>query len=146
MSNTPLSHTHHVIPTRVYFQTLIALIVLMVITVAVAGVQLSDIGPFSGTVLNQVVALVIAGIKATLVISIFMGVKYSTNLTKLWALAGFIWLPLMLIMFADYLVRQNEVVQPWDGKHESALPRTFQPGGQSFPPAGDNAVNMHIRQ
>lgn len=146
MANTPLAHSHHIIPTRVYVFTLVALIILMVATVAIAGVNLPGFGPFSGTVVNQAIALIIAGIKATLVIAIFMGVKYATNLTKLWALLGFIWLPLMGIIFADYLVRQNEVVPSWDGKQESALPRKMIPGGDSIQPDSPNGVNMHIRQ
>ena len=68
------SHEHHIVPTSTYVKTLLTLFALMVLTVWAASFNLPKIGPFSGTVVNQVVALVIAVTKAFLVITIFMGV------------------------------------------------------------------------
>jgi cytochrome c oxidase subunit 4 len=65
----------HVSPLNVYLTIFGALMVLSAITVGAAFINL---GPF-----NSVVALSIAGIKATLVILYFMHVKYSSRLTKI---------------------------------------------------------------
>lgn len=56
--------------------------------------------------LNTPIALAIAGIKATLVILFFMGVKYNTPLTKVVAASGFVWLIILFgITMGDYLTR-----------------------------------------
>jgi len=145
MASTPLTsnHEHHIVPTQTYFLTLVALTVLMVITVAVAKVNLPEIGPFSGTVVNQTIALVIACIKAFLVVWIFMGIKWSTNLTKLWAMLGFIWFTLFSIIFADYTTRQYEPVNSWE-KEGSGLPRTIK-GRMPQPMLDPNDANMRPR-
>jgi cytochrome c oxidase subunit 4 len=92
--------THHVVSWRVYVLIFLALAVLTVVTVSAAG---HDFGPF-----NAVIALVIATIKATLVILFFMHLRYSPRLTTLVLFSGFVFLAiLILITFADYLSR------PW---------------------------------
>ena len=65
--------------------------------------------------LNIVVALLIAVAKASLVAWIFMGVRYTTNLTKLFVVAGLVWLGIMvLITFSDYSTRSwMYEAQPW---------------------------------
>jgi cytochrome c oxidase subunit IV len=65
--------------------------------------------------LNIVVALLIAVIKASLVVWIFMGVRYTTNLTKLFVVAGIVWLSiLVLVTFSDYSTRSwTYQAQPW---------------------------------
>jgi cytochrome c oxidase subunit 4 len=54
-------------------------------------------------------------IKASLVAWIFMGVRYTTNLTKLFVVAGLVWLSiLVLITFSDYSTRSwTYQAQPW---------------------------------
>lgn len=96
-------HEHHIVPVATYAATLGALLVLMGLTVGISYVHLGSIG-------NNVVAMTIAIFKALLVVMIFMGVKYGTKLTKLWAATGFIWLTLMGIILIDYTTRGNEVV------------------------------------
>jgi cytochrome c oxidase subunit 4 len=55
---------------------------------------------------NIVIALLIAVTKASLVVWIFMGVRHTTNLTKLFVVAGLVWLSiLILITFSDYHTR-----------------------------------------
>ena len=71
--------------------------VLTAITVAVAFV---DLGSF-----NPVVALGVAGIKATLVILFFMHVKYSSRLTKLVVLSVFFVAILFGQTLMDYAAR-----------------------------------------
>jgi cytochrome c oxidase subunit IV len=77
----------------------ISLLVLTAITVGAAFVNL---GPF-----NPVVALVIATIKATLVVLFFMHVKgASEKLTAAVVISGFFFLAILLALsMADYLTR-----------------------------------------
>jgi caa(3)-type oxidase subunit IV len=101
-------HTHHVTPIKYYFMTYAALTVLMLMTLLVVPF------PFPWSWANNAVNLTIAVIKASLVVAIFMGVKWSTHLTKMFALAGFVWLTLMSITFGDYMTRGWEPVQGWN--------------------------------
>ena len=65
--------------------------------------------------MNIVIALLIAVVKASLVVWIFMGVRYTTTLTKLFVVAGLVWLSIMvLITYSDYSTRSwNYQPQPW---------------------------------
>jgi cytochrome c oxidase subunit IV len=111
-SHATSSHTH--IPK---VSTLVAvwatLIAFTIITALVATVNLGE--------LNIVVALLIAVTKASLVAWIFMGVRYTTNLTKLFVVAGLVWLSiLLLITFSDYSSRSwTYQGQPWS--HSKAV-------------------------
>jgi len=56
--------------------------------------------------LNVVVALTIAVIKATLVVLYFMHVRWSSRLTWVFVCAGFFWLAIMVALtLSDYLTR-----------------------------------------
>ena len=79
----------HVSPVRNYIAVFLTLMIFTAITVFVA---FQNLGP-----LNTLVALGIAGIKASLVILFFMHARYSTRLTKLVIVGAFIWL---FILFA----------------------------------------------
>jgi cytochrome c oxidase subunit 4 len=75
-----------------------ALLVLTGTTVAVAFL---DLGP-----LNNVVAMGIAVVKASLVILFFMHVKYASRLTGVVLLSGVFWLAIMVgLTFVDYASR-----------------------------------------
>jgi cytochrome c oxidase subunit 4 len=75
---------------------------LLVLTLATAGAAFIDLG---GS-LNAIVALLIAGGKALLVILFFMHVRYSSRLTWVFVGAGFFWLLIMLTLtLADVLSR-----------------------------------------
>lgn len=90
--------SNHIVPTRVYYWILLALLVGTAITVAVAFV---DLGPF-----NAIVALTIAVAKATLVVLYFMHVRYSTRLTWAVAAGSVFWLGILLALtLSDYLTR-----------------------------------------
>lgn len=96
---TPVSKSHiHVSPVRTYLIIFGALIALTGTTVWVAFQHFG--------VLNDLVALTIAVTKMTLVVLFFMHVKYSSRLTKVVVVGGFLWL---LILFAftlsDYMSR-----------------------------------------
>ena len=75
---------------------------LLVLTGVTAGVAFIDLGPF-----NTVVALVIATLKALLVVLIFMHVKYASDrLTKVVLVSALFWLFLLLgLSLADYTTR-----------------------------------------
>jgi cytochrome c oxidase subunit IV len=75
---------------------------LLVLTGATAGIAFVDLGAF-----NTVVALVIATLKALLVVLIFMHVKYaSERLTKVVLISAVFWLLILLALsLADYTTR-----------------------------------------
>jgi cytochrome c oxidase subunit 4 len=87
----------HIAPPSLYYKVFGALIVGTILTVAAAKV---DMGP-----LNNIVMLVIACTKATLVILFFMHVRWSSRLTGVVAMAGFFWLLLLFTVIGDYLSR-----------------------------------------
>ncbi len=145
MASSTHTHEHHIVPTRTYVATFLGLVVLMVMTVAIAGVNLPAIGPLSGTVVNQLVALLIAVVKAMLVISIFMGVKWGSTLTKLWVASGFVTLIVLFGILGDYTTRQFEHQPGWEKQADGALPRVT-PNEPEVPAADSNTLNVKIRQ
>lgn len=95
-------HSHHLIPLEVYVKTLLALLVLTVITV---GASYIDFGKA-----NIFVALGIASLKASLVMMFFMGLKYDNWLNRATILSSF--LALFLFIFyvaADIWTREMPV-------------------------------------
>lgn len=87
----------HIAPSSMYYKVFAALIVGTILTVLAAKV---DMGP-----LNNVVMLLIACTKATLVILFFMHVRWSTRLTWVIAMSGFFWLLLLFSVIGDYISR-----------------------------------------
>ena len=151
MAKTPMSSAaahegHHITQPAEYVKILIALSVLMALTVWVAvSIQFGDIGPIKGVWLNNLVALGIAALKAYLVIWVFMGVKHSTKLTKLWVVAGFFVFAIMFFILADNWTRVNEPAPSWiDGKEGSALSRT--PDAVNSEEMNPNRLNLRPRQ
>jgi cytochrome c oxidase subunit 4 len=91
-------HTEHIVSPGMYLTIILTLLALTGITVSAAFV---DLGRF-----NIVVALLIATVKATLVVLIFMHAKYAPERTKLVIVAGIFWLALLLFMtLSDYASR-----------------------------------------
>lgn len=92
MSHAPIT------PVRTYVAVFAALLVLTVVTYVVAT--------FDFGLLNAPIALGVAGVKAALVVLIFMGVRYNTPLTKVVVLSGLFWLAIMFVLtLNDYLTR-----------------------------------------
>jgi cytochrome c oxidase subunit 4 len=88
----------HISPVRTYVAIFAALMVMTVVTVAVAFVDLG--------ILNFPLALAIAIFKASLVILFFMHVKYSSQLTKLIVAGAFFFLLILFgLTLTDYLSR-----------------------------------------
>ena len=118
---------------------------LMIATVLISYWPAPDIGPISGTVVNQVIALIIAVIKAYLVVTIFMGVKWVTPLTRMWAMAGFVWFTLIYMIMGDYISRKYEPLNTWQPVPQSGMPRMLH-NGSPFDPMDPNAANLHPRE
>ncbi len=97
--------THHITPISVYVKVYVILMLLLFATWAISRIQL---GPW-----NNVAAMTIAIIKATLVFLFFMGVKYSSKLTWVWATAGFLWLLVLFGVLIDYMSRGWIPVKGW---------------------------------
>ncbi len=83
----------HVSPLSTYITIFGALMVLSAITVGAAFVNLGS--------LNPIVAMLIAGIKATLVILYFMHVKFSSRLVKITVVLSLFF---VAILFAETLM------------------------------------------
>ena len=64
---------------------------------------------------NIVVALLIALTKASLVAWVFMGVRHSTTLTRLFCVAGLAWLSILILLtYSDYSTRGwTYQAKPW---------------------------------
>jgi cytochrome c oxidase subunit 4 len=97
-------HSEHVVSAGLYWLIWLVLIVGTVVTALVARV---DLGTYFGIDINTVVALLIATFKASVVVLIFMHVKYtSEKMTKAILLAAVFWLLLLLVLsLTDYSSR-----------------------------------------
>ena len=96
------AHTeHHVLPVKMYLTIFVALMLGTALTVYAAYVEMGW--------LNTPVALIIAVVKATLVVLFFMHVRYNTPLMWVFAAAGFFFLLILLsLTLQDYFSR------PWE--------------------------------
>jgi len=96
--------------------TLVAVfLTLIVFTVITTLISYIDLGEW-----NIVVALLIAVTKACFVAWIFMGVRYTTSLTKLFVVAGLVWLSILITLtYSDYTSR-NWIYQPKPWSHTKA--------------------------
>ena len=97
MSNDSNSH---IVKYSFYFKILLALIVLTILTVAVTSVEL---GP-----LTVAVALLIAGVKSTLVLLYFMHLKFDNKIYGL-MVGGVIlvFIAVLAVTFLDFYYRYN---------------------------------------
>ena len=87
----------HIAEASMYFKVFAALVIGTILTVLAAKVDLG--------LLNNVVMLLIACTKATLVILFFMHVRWGSRLTWVVAAAGFFWLALLFTILGDYISR-----------------------------------------
>jgi len=88
----------HIVPHTLYGLILIVLICLTGLSVAVTSIELASLTVF--------IALFIAGIKATLVLTFFMHLKFDNVLLKIMVAAIFVLLGLvMFVTFLDYNYR-----------------------------------------
>lgn len=104
-------HGHFVVPIKYYALNLMALLFFMVLTIWAAGWNVGSFG-------NNIIAMAIAVTKATLVVTIFMGVKWASKLVKIYTLLGFVWVFFLGIMFCDYGTRHLEIEKGWEGQEQ----------------------------
>jgi cytochrome c oxidase subunit 4 len=91
-------HSHHIVSFETCVKIFGSLLFLTVITVAVSRV---DLGPF-----NFSVAMLIATLKAALVVMFFMGLKYDSNENRAIFFSSFIFLFIFIFLtFSDLLFR-----------------------------------------
>lgn len=90
--------SNHVIPIKTYVAVFVALMVLLVATVAVSRVHLGEF--------NIAAALAIAFVKTFLVVLFFMHVRYSHRLIWIFVGVGFYWLAILLALtMSDFVSR-----------------------------------------
>jgi cytochrome c oxidase subunit 4 len=101
MSDEHAPHVH-VTPMWIYIAVFLALAVGTLLTWWVSTIDLG--------LMNTPIALLIATIKAVLVILFFMHVIHSTRLTWVVVIASFLWLGVLFVLtFADYLTRMWKI-------------------------------------
>ncbi len=94
-TQTPAGHAghgygpHHVTSSATFLNVLLALLVLTGVTVATSRIDFGHA--------NLLIAMLIASVKASLVIAIFMHVKWDTAINKIVFLSSFLFLSLLLI-------------------------------------------------
>jgi len=97
-------HTHHIIEPYVYYRVFGILFLLFFATIAVAFFDLSKMTNWPPA--NIVIALIIAFVKAAVIVLYFMHVKYASRLTQIFVVSGMLWLIIMFTFtFADYFSR-----------------------------------------
>lgn len=137
------SATQHV-SVGTYWTVFALLMVLLIVTIAVAFfIHAGD--------LNLIIALVIATIKAALVVLFFMHVKYASRLTKIFVCAAFLWLAILFALtFADYLTREwLPVSRGWVEKDVDLAPRrqnSAHPAAPAHLPAGQSAGSAKLSE
>src|SRR4051794_33601321 len=124
--NTHAAHAHgdhgghpdHGDPLMAYLVVFFSLMGLLVLTVVVYTIPFEKIAHGQLAFMNTLIALLIASTKALLVMLVFMHLRHSTKLTWVIALAGFVWLCIMIsFTFADYMSRgaiHESMTQPLD--------------------------------
>jgi|SRR5579872_4699868 len=94
----PSEHEEHIVSPMSYLGVFMLLMVLTAVTTAIAF--------FNFGILNPILALVIATIKAVAVILIFMHVKYSPKTTTLTVISAAFFLGILLVLsMSDYISR-----------------------------------------
>lgn len=95
--NSTASH-HHIASVGTYVAVWATLVCFTLFTMFVASMDLGA--------LNTPVALAIAITKGSLVVLIFMGLRHNSQLTKVVAVSGFLWVLILFgIGMSDYMTR-----------------------------------------
>lgn len=103
MSDNKTEHKNHVLPISVYLSVATALLILTTITVYVAQL---DFGAY-----NLLVAMIIAGVKATLVALYFMHLKYDNKLYAIIFVGSLLFLSIFVILTMFDTLRRDEIYQ-----------------------------------
>ncbi len=98
----------HIDPKGDYIKVFAALIVLLFMTVGAYYLKFDEWLGKDWGFLNTMIALMIATVKASLVMLVFMHLRHGTKLTWVISGAGFIWLCIMItFLFSDYMTRRS---------------------------------------
>ncbi len=98
---------HHICDPKIFMGILAALLFLTFTTVVVSRFD------FGGA--NMLIAMVVAGVKASLVIGVFMHMLWDTATNKLFFMCSFLFLGLLfLFLFADLVARSS--LEPKHGR------------------------------
>jgi cytochrome c oxidase subunit IV len=96
---------HPVVPVKTYILVYLALLFLLVLTLAIAYIEMAG--------LNTILAIFVASLKAFLVILYFMHVRYSTILTRVFIISGFLWMAILVgFTLTDYFTRGGLFINP----------------------------------
>jgi cytochrome c oxidase subunit 4 len=110
----------HIDPIGAYIKVFISLMILLLLTVGAYFLKFDEWFGEQWGFLNTTIALVIATIKTSLVMLVFMHLRHSSRLTWIISGAGFIWLCIMITFtFSDYLSRSaipENVKEPGTGR------------------------------
>ncbi|HUZ47435.1 MAG TPA: cytochrome C oxidase subunit IV family protein [Terriglobia bacterium] len=98
--------SEHIAPKRLYFFVFGSLLVLTLLTWRIAYI---DLGPW-----NTVVALAIAVLKAGLVATFFMHLRWSGSMMRIIVCAAIFWLAIMITLTLGDILTRN-VVSPSQG-------------------------------
>jgi cytochrome c oxidase subunit IV len=108
-------HVAHILPLKMYFGVWAALIVLTVVTVGVSYIDFNAILGISNV--NLMVAMIVATVKALLVATFFMHLKYDTKINTVTFASSLIFLAIFfLLTFADLMTRGR--VEEFQGNFE----------------------------
>lgn len=90
----------HIVPKTTYYRVAINLFALLLLTLVVAEFNLG--------ILNTPLAIIIAMVKAALIVLFFMHVRYGSPLLHIFAAGGFLWLIILFVLtFSDYVTRDK---------------------------------------
>ena len=96
--NVHQTNQHHIVSIPTYLVIYVALLALLGATV---GVYYLNLGFWS-----IAIGVLIAVIKAVLILLYFMHVRFSSRLVLIFAAAGFVWLAILIgLTFSDYISR-----------------------------------------
>lgn len=101
MNDRTIEHAAHVLPIRVYLIVAALLLIGTGLTVVIAQI---DFGPW-----NLVVAMAIAGIKATLVAMFFMHLKYDSKLYSIVFVGAILFLAIFVVFTMFDTLRRGDL-------------------------------------
>src|SRR4028119_1435932 len=89
---------HHIVTPATYVKAILVLMVLLIVTVLAARVEMG--------ILNVPIALLIATVKALVIMMYFMHLKFSSKLVWIFAGAAFVFVGIMFALtMSDYFTR-----------------------------------------
>jgi cytochrome c oxidase subunit 4 len=97
-----------VVPVRTYAAVFLALLALLALTLIAAGIE--------HAAASLAIALAIAVAKATLIVLFFMNVRAESPVVRMAAVAGFLWLAILMALSLADLLTRAEAPSAADGR------------------------------